>query len=107
INLIISIAIPIPRVTVGNTKCDNVSLPETGNIFRVTENNNINIIPIQKLGIAFPITDIVVIALSINVFLLVAEITPKGIETIVAKATDERANFNVAGKRSNTTENAC
>ncbi|MNC69059.1 hypothetical protein D3C75_1197140 [compost metagenome] len=65
-----------------------------------------SIMPIQKFGIALPITEIPEMSRSVNVFLFTAEITPSGTAINTANNMAAAASSKLAGNRSNTSSSA-
>ncbi|MNI93132.1 hypothetical protein D3C73_1510340 [compost metagenome] len=63
-------------------------------------------IPVQKLGIALPSTDMPEMNKSKNVLRLIAEIIPNGIAMIVATTIAATASSKLAGSLSSTSGNA-
>ena len=84
------------NVILGRTKFKNPPLPETGNQFNFTENNNINEKPSQKTGIETNIVVMLIIILSIQVPVFTADKIPIGKEINIIRNVENIVNWKVA-----------
>ena len=80
------------NVILGRTKFKNPPLPETGNQFNFTENNNINEKPSQKTGIETNIVVMLIIILSIQVSVFIADKIPIGKEINIIRKVENIVN---------------
>ena len=82
----------IDKVILGRIKFKKPPLPETGNQFSFTENNNINEKPNQKTGIETNIVVMAIIILSIQVPVFRADNIPIGKDINTIKNVENIVN---------------